>query len=67
MFDFENNQIKTCHSKNPVPFALKTYQGKNIFLKEKGELADIAPTVLDLLGVFLQDKKEFSGQSLIQN
>ncbi|MCL2227442.1 MAG: 2,3-bisphosphoglycerate-independent phosphoglycerate mutase [Oscillospiraceae bacterium] len=48
----------TAHSTNPVPFLV---YGENIDLKP-GRLADIAPTVLDLMG--LEKPELMSGESL---
>lgn len=67
MFDFELNSIKTCHSKNPVPFSLKQYKKSNenhFSLHKTGQLCDIAPTILQLLS--LPIPKEFSGKSLLK-
>ena len=38
----------TSHTKNPVPFV---FNGRNAFGVQDGTLADVAPTVLELLGV----------------
>ncbi len=51
----------TAHTTNPVPFVLSA-AGK---LREGGELADIAPTVLSLLGV--QESDEMSGKDLLKH
>ena len=59
----EDGSIRTAHSLNPVPFILINKEFKNYKLKEKGVLADIAPTILDIMG---QEKpKEMTGESLI--
>ena len=51
----------TAHTLNPVPFLLLS---KDFKLKEKGILADVAPTVLDIMGI---DKpEEMTGESLIK-
>ena len=49
----------TAHTTNPVPLAIV---GVDVALKE-GRLADIAPTMLELMG--LQQPKEMTGESLI--
>ena len=49
----------TAHTTNPVPFTMVGHQGK----LHKGVLADIAPTMLDLLG--LPQPGEMTGKSLI--
>jgi len=56
---FENENPKTSHTTNPVPFILVGYDAK----LKNGKLGDIAPTMLYLLGI---DKpKEMTGENLI--
>jgi 2,3-bisphosphoglycerate-independent phosphoglycerate mutase len=50
----------TAHTTNPVPVIVTK---KGITLREGGILGDLAPTMLDLLG--LEQPKEMTGQSLI--
>ncbi|MFA4929308.1 MAG: 2,3-bisphosphoglycerate-independent phosphoglycerate mutase [Patulibacter sp.] len=50
----------TAHSLNPVPFIV-TREG--LTLRDEGILADVAPTVLDLLGV--EQPAAMTGQSMI--
>ena len=50
----------TAHTTNPVPFCVV---GADVNLKN-GRLADIAPTMLDLMGI--EKPAEMSGESLIQ-
>ncbi|MDQ1911390.1 2,3-bisphosphoglycerate-independent phosphoglycerate mutase [Paenibacillus sp. GD4] len=50
----------TAHTTNPVPFILTS---KNVTLRNDGILADIAPTVLSLLGV--SQPEEMTGKPLI--
>jgi len=54
------------HSTNPVPFVLIAPRFKDKFkaLKTKGELIDVAPTILALLN--LQIPKEMTGKSLLK-
>ncbi len=59
MFD-ENGKVNTAHTTNPVPLAVC---GADVQLK-KGRLADLAPTILDLMG--LEKPVEMTGESLIQ-
>nr|QCI06989.1 Phosphoglycerate mutase [Haraldiophyllum bonnemaisonii] len=62
----ENNKPCKSHSTNLVPFIIiktDSLNIKNIFLKSKGSLADIAPTILDLLQINIP--KEMNGKSLI--
>nr|YP_009295730.1 phosphoglycerate mutase [Mastocarpus papillatus]AOL58214.1 phosphoglycerate mutase [Mastocarpus papillatus] len=62
----EYNEACTSHSLNLVPFVIINDQNLKINdtkLKDKGCLADIAPTILDLLGIDVPN--EMSGISLI--
>ena len=61
----EDGSIRTAHSLNPVPFILVTNNLKTCKLKQSGCLADIAPTILDIIG--LDKPKEMTGNSLIEN
>jgi 2,3-bisphosphoglycerate-independent phosphoglycerate mutase len=60
VFD-ENGRPHTAHTTNPVPFIVTDKSAK---LREGGILADIAPTVLDLLNV--AKPEQMSGSSLLQ-
>lgn len=51
MIDFESDQPNTFHTKNPVPFLLIGEKFKNVKIKENGVLANIAPTILDILNI----------------
>ena len=55
----ENGEPHTAHTTNPVPFII---QGADVKLKS-GRLADIAPTMLDLMGIKKPEK--MTGESLI--
>ncbi|MGM0593021.1 MAG: 2,3-bisphosphoglycerate-independent phosphoglycerate mutase [Pseudomonadota bacterium] len=57
----DTGQAHTAHTSNPVPFV---YVGPREFEMEKsGTLADVAPTMLDLLG--LKQPNEMNGHSII--
>ena len=58
----EKGEPFTPHTTNPVPFCVVGYPCK---LKEGGRLADIAPSMLKLLG--LDQPAEMTGESLIEN
>jgi len=60
MLDPVSGQSLTSHTTNPVPFV---FHGRNAQLKPQGALRDIAPTMLDLLG--LPQPTEMTGQSLL--
>ena len=68
MFDPETRQVKTEHTSNPVPFYLVQKEKRGLFASRivsqptKGILADVAPTVLELMGI--PAPKEMTGQSL---
>ena len=57
----ENGQPFTAHTTNPVPFCIV---GAAVRLRD-GRLADIAPTMLDLMG--LNQPEEMDGKTLIIN
>ncbi|MBT9157151.1 MAG: 2,3-bisphosphoglycerate-independent phosphoglycerate mutase [Firmicutes bacterium] len=59
----ESGQIHTAHTLNPVPCLVITPQN-SLQVKEQGVLADIAPTVLELLG--LAQPAKMTGKSLIK-
>ena len=56
----EESSPFTAHTTNPVPFIIIK---KDIQLRQKGILADVAPTVLDLMGI--EKPEEMTGESLI--
>lgn len=56
----ENDNILTAHTTNPVPFIVTK---KALELKE-GKLADIAPTILELMNI--EKPHEMTGSSLIK-
>lgn len=60
MIDNTKGEPSTAHTTNPVPFILITEKSKRI---KDGKLADIAPTMLDLMG--LEKPNEMTGESLI--
>lgn len=60
--DSETLQPHTAHTNNLVPMI---YIGSKNFSLDAGDLKDIAPTVLNLMG--LEIPKEMSGKSLISN
>jgi 2,3-bisphosphoglycerate-independent phosphoglycerate mutase len=59
MFDEKTGQPHTSHSLNPVPVIVTM---KDISLRENGTMADIAPTVLKILG--LPKPEAMTGESL---
>lgn len=62
MIDYSTGEPFTAHTTNPVPFILVN-ETDGIGLKENGKLADIAPTLLAMMG--LEQPKEMTGESLL--
>ena len=54
----------TQHTTNPVPVILVSEEYKNVTLRENGVLADLAPTLLDMMNI--PQPKEMTGETLIQ-
>ena len=63
MVDPSNGQPFTAHTTNPVPFILVDPSRKDAVLREGGRLADLAPTLLTLMG--LPVPEEMTGSSMI--
>lgn len=61
----DDGTVRTAHSLNPVPFIMVNENLKNAKLKPEGVLADIAPTILDIMNIDKPD--EMTGSSLISN
>ena len=62
---YPDGTINTGHTRNPVPFIACDFSAENasgLELRDGGELADVAPTLLDLLG--LDQPAEMTGRSL---
>ncbi len=57
-----DGHVHTAHTLNPVPFILVDDARKKVSLKE-GKLADIAPTILEIMGI--SQPEEMTGKSLI--
>ncbi len=65
---YPDGAVNTGHTKNPVPFILADFsldEPESLRLKPEAELADVAPTLLDLLG--LEKPSEMTGRSLVLN
>ncbi len=62
MIDYKTGEPHTAHTTNLVPLILIS-EKENVKLRE-GKLADIAPTLLELMG--LEKPKEMTGESLIE-
>lgn len=62
LLDYETKAPFTAHTTNPVPFILVNADPK-YKLREDGVLADIAPTLIELMG--LEKPQEMTGTSLL--
>jgi 2,3-bisphosphoglycerate-independent phosphoglycerate mutase len=62
LIDYETGESFTAHTTNPVPFILINYD-KKCTLREGGCLADIAPTLLEVMGI--EKPAEMTGKSLV--
>ena len=64
MINLKTGEIDTRHSFNPVPFIIVSEKFKKVKLREGGVLADVAPTILEILEI--NKPEEMTGQSLIK-
>ena len=62
MIDYKTGEPHTAHTTNLVPLILIS-EKENVKLKE-GKLADLAPTILELMGI--EKPEEMTGESLIE-
>lgn len=62
LIDYETGEPFTAHTTNPVPFVLVNYK-PGVTLREGGKLADIAPTLLEMMG--MDKPAEMTGESLL--
>lgn len=63
MIDPESGEPFTAHTTNPVPLIYVNLNEKNVKLRDGGRLADLAPTLLDMMG--LEQPAEMTGKSMI--
>ncbi|WP_045212369.1 2,3-bisphosphoglycerate-independent phosphoglycerate mutase [Desulfonatronovibrio magnus] len=61
----DNGKTKTSHSMNPVPLCFISNNGKTKTLRPEGILADIAPTILDILKIKIPE--QMTGKSLLED
>lgn len=62
MIDEKTGEPYTAHTTNPVPFILVS--DEKYKLRDGGSLADVAPTLLELMGI--PQPKEMTGKSLLE-
>lgn len=60
MIDYKTGEPHTAHTTNPVPLILVGMEGAKL---KPGKLADLAPTMLDIMG--LEKPQEMTGESII--
>lgn len=61
MVDYKTGDPHTAHTTNPVPLILVGMENAKL---KQGKLADLAPTMLDIMG--LEKPEEMTGESLIE-
>lgn len=61
----ENGHPHTAHTLNPVPFILVDETRKSVSLRSEGILADIAPTLLEIMGIEIPGP--MTGRGLIRS
>ena len=64
MWDYEQNAPFTAHTTNPVPCVYVDGAEKDVELREGGRLCDLAPTLLEMLGLPKPD--EMTGSTLFK-
>lgn len=62
LVDYKTGEPFTAHTTNPVPFILVNAD-PGVGLRKGGALCDIAPTLIDLMG--MEQPKEMTGRSLL--
>jgi 2,3-bisphosphoglycerate-independent phosphoglycerate mutase len=62
MVDYTSGEPHTAHTSNPVPFILV---GDRHYRLHPGKLADVAPTMLELLNI--EKPEEMTGESLMES
>lgn len=60
MVDYTTGEPQTSHTTNPVPLILVGMETAKL---KSGKLADLAPTMLDIMG--LEKPAEMTGESII--
>ncbi len=65
LIDYETGKPFTAHTTYPVPLYLVVPQLAQVRLRNDGILADVAPTILDVLGI--PQPQDMTGRTLIQH
>ena len=63
MWDFENDMPYTAHTVGDVPLIIVDEEFKNRKMAEGGKLADVVPTMLEVMGI--EKPEEMTGKSLL--
>jgi 2,3-bisphosphoglycerate-independent phosphoglycerate mutase len=63
LIEYDTGKPFTAHTTNPVPLYLVSPQLAHAKLRTDGILADVAPTILQIMGI--QQPKDMSGRSLL--
>lgn len=63
MFNEKTGEVVTEHTTNPVPFIVISKHQSSLRLRKHGRLADVAPTILKLLGI--EKPEEMAGKTLL--
>ena len=63
LIDYETGKPFTAHTTYPVPLFLVVPQLEHVQLRSDGILADVAPTILDILQI--PQPKDMTGRTLI--
>jgi 2,3-bisphosphoglycerate-independent phosphoglycerate mutase len=63
LIEYDTGKILTAHTTNPVPLYLVVPQLAHVKLRSDGILADVAPTILQVMGI--PQPKDMTGRSLI--
>ncbi|HEX9069415.1 MAG TPA: hypothetical protein VF807_11660 [Ktedonobacterales bacterium] len=63
LIEYDTGKPFTAHTTNPVPFYFVVPQLPGVTLRSGGILADVAPTILQVLGI--EQPKDMTGTSLI--
>ena len=65
LIEYDTGKPFTAHTTYPVPLYLVVPQMAHVHLRKDGILADVAPTILDVLGI--PKPKDMTGSTLIQH
>ena len=65
LIDYDTGKPFTAHTTYPVPLYLVVPQMAQVRLRNDGILADVAPTILDVLGI--PKPKDMTGRTLIEH